>query len=307
MEADTERNQFLTKHIRKEAQGIEISPWFRPLAPRSEGHNSSCLDIFDRDTLIQNCHAVNVGYMADRIGEVAFVGSAVDIQAIVEAARPGEKFDYVLSSHNLEHLPNPVKFLQGCGAILAPSGHLSMAVPDKRFCFDYFRPVSTTSEFLAAWFENRTRPSFAQIFEQRSMESLYVEDGALKYGFAPEKDPSKVYPGERVEEVFADWKRSIENASKKYEYTHCWVLTPASFELIIRDLAFLEMINFNILEISKTSGMEFIAHLERIEEGTHDDPRFYGYRRGLLNRVLDECAANAPSIWAARHALRGIE
>jgi len=160
---------------------------------------------------------------------------------------------------------------------------------------------------LAAWFENRTRPSFAQIFEQRSMESLYVEDGALKYGFSPEKDPSKVYPGERVEEVFADWKRSIENASEKYEDTHCWVFTPPSFELIIRDLAFLGMINFNILEISKTSGMEFIAHLERIEEGTQDHPRFNGYRRGLLNRVLDECAANAPSIWAARHALRGIE
>ena len=77
----------------------------------------------------------------------------------------------MISSHNFEHSPNPIRFLQGCGKVLKPGGVLSMALPDKRACFDYFRPHTTLGQWLEAFFAERERPTPAQVFDQDSLHS----------------------------------------------------------------------------------------------------------------------------------------
>ena len=38
-----------------------------------------------------------------------------------------------------------------------------MAIPDRRACFDYFRPLTRLSDWIQAFVEDRSRPSSAQI------------------------------------------------------------------------------------------------------------------------------------------------
>ena len=50
------------------------------------------------------------------IEEVDLVGSCTHIGKLVRARGEAGKFDYIVSSRNFEHLPNPIRFLQGCAA-----------------------------------------------------------------------------------------------------------------------------------------------------------------------------------------------
>jgi len=53
------------------------------------------------------------------------------------------KYDFVLSSHSLEHIANPIKALQNWKRVLKPGGFLLLVLPDKHRTFDYRRPVTT--------------------------------------------------------------------------------------------------------------------------------------------------------------------
>lgn len=53
------------------------------------------------------------------------------------------EYDLVLSSHNLEHIANPIKALQNWKRVLKPRGFLLLVLPDKHRTFDYRRPVTT--------------------------------------------------------------------------------------------------------------------------------------------------------------------
>jgi SAM-dependent methyltransferase len=58
------------------------------------------------------------------------------------------KYDFVLSSHNLEHIANPIKALQNWKRVLKPQGFLLLILPDKHRTFDYLRPVTTLDHLL---------------------------------------------------------------------------------------------------------------------------------------------------------------
>ncbi len=68
---------------------------------------------------------------------------------------PDGAYDFVLSSHNLEHLANPVKALMEWRRILRTSGVLVLALPDYRKTFDH-RRKPTTVDHMFHDFEQRT-------------------------------------------------------------------------------------------------------------------------------------------------------
>lgn len=298
------RNDFLRKFVAKEQLGLEIAPWFRPVVPKSEGYNSLTLDIFDRDTLVEKARAADLAYMADRIQAVDFIGNAIDVDEVVRKKYPAPSFHYILSSHNFEHIPNPIKFLRACSQIMVDGGYLSMAIPDKRYSFDYFRPISTTADFLSAFFENRTRPTLAQIYTHKSLASYYLEGGTFAYGFSAEKNPGLVQYMGKLGDIFEAWKQaSLREPALEYTDVHCSVFTPSSFELIILDIAKLDLIDLQIVEISPTKGLEFIVHLQK-RNALMEEAEFIMKRNELLHKINDECASNAKSVWSLRQALQ---
>jgi SAM-dependent methyltransferase len=295
-----DRREHLLRDITPEQKGIEIGPYHSPLAPKRDGFQCLSLDIADAPTLRRNASAdPNIPRNAiQKIEEVDLVGSSSAIARLVAGQHALGTFDYVLSSHNLEHMPDPIRFLRGCEEVLKPGGVVVMAIPDKRTCFDYFRPHSSTTDLLQAYFEERERPTPAQVFATSATDARYMRAGGESITFELDDDPSNVTPLEKLEEAFAAWKGFLAHPDREYRDAHCWVFTPASLELILRDLEFLGLIRPATIEVSSTIGHEFYTYLRSGPPpgpGTRDRRAFYERRRQILHRVIDETGENSLS------------
>lgn len=83
--------------------------------------------------------------------ELEALGSAlpVDIVARGDALPFADgSLDFVLSSHVLEHFPDPIGALQEWYRVIRPRGYLFMIVPHKERTFDRDRPRTTLAELI---------------------------------------------------------------------------------------------------------------------------------------------------------------
>ena len=64
-------------------------------------------------------------------------------------AIPSASYDFVLSSHTLEHCANPLSALSEWRRVLRNNGLLALLLPDKRFTFDHRRPITTLEHLIA--------------------------------------------------------------------------------------------------------------------------------------------------------------
>src|SRR5690606_19409090 len=58
-----------------------------------------------------------------------------------------------------------IGFLNDCDSVLRDDGVLSLAVPDKRRCFDYFRPMTGLAKVLDHHFQKCTKHTPGTIIE----------------------------------------------------------------------------------------------------------------------------------------------
>ena len=298
-----DRRKVILRGISKEQRGLEIGPWRNPLVPKREGYNAIVLDVFDTERLRSNALADPPA--EQRLGEIEdvdIVGSASRFAEIVGSHGLAGTLDYIVSSHNFEHLPDPVRFLQACADALKPGGVLSMAIPDRRTCFDYFRPYSTTADFLGAYFEKRERPTPQQLFEQTSLHSRCHRGAETVLGFSMTDDPTNVRPLETLEEAYERWRCQIAEGNDEYMDAHCWVFTPAAFELIIRDLNYLGLVELQLDDVIGPNAFEFYVRLTKPARATArlDPGSFYLQRAKLLHRITNEMGENCIAWFAER-------
>jgi hypothetical protein len=249
-------------------------------------------DVRNRDGLITQ--AVRIGVSpahAETIAPVDFVGSASDLDVLVAERNLLKTFDYVVSSHNLEHIPDPLRFLQACQKVLRPGGMLSMVLPDSRAGGDYLRYPSTTGEVLQAWWEKRTHPSAAQIFAHVSMNvtNIGLSDQA-RWRVA---DPvSGLTTNSSVHQAMQIASDHANDALADYFDAHCWVFTPVSIRLLIEDLRALGLIDMSISKIVTTGGFEFFIHLVNDPSGAGSpaSPMLAGERVALIREIARDMA-----------------
>lgn len=70
-------------------------------------------------------------------------------EATAMAELPAKAYDFVLSSHMLEHSANPVLALVQWKRLLKDDGLLVVLLPDKRYTFDHRRPVTGMDHLIA--------------------------------------------------------------------------------------------------------------------------------------------------------------
>jgi SAM-dependent methyltransferase len=287
------RNERILGGITKDMRGIEIAPWFAPLAPKSQGFNCLTLDIFDCETLARRAEN-DPNIPKESIGAIEcvdLVGSATEIAALVPTRDHGA-FDYVVSSHNFEHLPNPIKFLQGCQTVLRTGGVVSMAVPDARACFDFFRPHTTVVDWLRAFRDDLAKPSADQLFQFRAHISTLRQDDRNLHAFSVDSDLARVAIVGDLEGAYRDWLTA--NEADPYVDAHCTVMTPASFELLIVECRHLGLTSFECASVSAPVGCEFYVRLiNRPEARPSDD--INAIRTRLAHRIWSERAQTATS------------
>jgi SAM-dependent methyltransferase len=61
---------------------------------------------------------------------------------------PDNRYDFVLSSHNLEHMANPIKALREWQRVMKPAGHLILVLPYYRWTFDRARTPTPVEHML---------------------------------------------------------------------------------------------------------------------------------------------------------------
>lgn len=251
------------------SRGIEIGAWFAPLVPKREGWQTLVLDVFPTEELRQRAVAdPNIPEASrDAIEEVDLVGSAVAIAELAEAAghAPGS-FDFVISSHNFEHLPDPIRFLQGVERLLRPGGVLSMAIPDRRSCFDHLRPPSTLGQLLEAKLLGRERPGLAQLFDHATTtaERLLPEGAATPY-FPLDGFPEQVRYGGDPAGALALMQRLHAGQSEPYHDAHCWAFSPAEFAALMIELRLLGLLRLEQCGAMFQEGVEFHVVLRKPE------------------------------------------
>jgi hypothetical protein len=281
-----DRREILLRGITKNMLGIEIGPYHQPLVSKDQGYRSISLDVFDAETLRKN--AANdpaISEMeAERIEEVDLVGSAPRLAELVESKGLVGQCEYIISSHNFEHIPDPIRFLQGCEKALKPNGFLSMAVPDKRCCYDFYRPLSMTGDFLQAYFEKRERPSPAQIFQAESLDCRFRDNGVEAHSFDLATDPSLIEPFRHLKGSFENWQASFSAKNGPYRDAHCWAMTPSSFELFAREIHFLGLTRMGVESVDGPHGNEFYV---RFVNGAPvpDEAQFHQRRAVLLREI----------------------
>lgn len=233
---------------------IEIGPSFNPLAPKSEGWNSFSIDHLTRDGLLAK-YVGHPGVDLARIEPVDFVWSGGPLSDAVPSEQHGS-FDAFVASHVIEHTPDLISFLTAAETLLRPAGVVILAIPDKRYCFDYFQPLTTTGQLLAAHADKRSRHTACQAFDHIAYS---VRDGGnIAWGQRPSQGLTFVHGLEHAWRLY----HTFEDSSS-YLDCHAWRFVPASFELLLLELARLGETDWRVERATPADGCEFYAWLRR--------------------------------------------
>ena len=81
-------------------------------------------------------------------------------------------YDFVLSSHNLEHFANPVKALKEWQRVLRPGGSLILALPHYAKTFDHRRNPTPVTHMFADFERNTQEDDLSHLEEIVSLHDL---------------------------------------------------------------------------------------------------------------------------------------
>jgi len=248
--------------LNKKGLGLEIGPSHNPIAPKKKGYNVHILDHASASELRKKYrgHGINL----ENIEEVDFVWHGEPFQELIGNTNC---YDWIIASHVIEHVPNLIAYLQQREALLKPDGILSLVIPDKRYCFDYFSSVSSTGVVLDAFAERRVRPSSGQIFDHFANASN--RNGGIAWSDDGCGDPDDLV--HTFDDAQIHWVRSV--STTEYIDVHCWRFTPASFRLLISDLQGLGLVGLEIKAEFDTVGCEFYVSLGKIDDSPQKTDR----------------------------------
>ena len=248
------RSEILLEGLSRESKIIEIGPSYNPIAAKADGWDVYSIDHLSQDGLVEK-YKNDPTVDTSRIERVDFVWNGGHLSDSVPPEARGS-FDVFIASHVIEHTPDLIAFLESAETLLGSDGVTVLAIPDKRYCFDYFQPLTTTGQILEAHAEHRIRHSRRALYDNAAY--LAVNDGATAWGQHPIGELSLRYTLAQTRGIYESSVRA-----EKYVDSHTWRFTPASFELLLLELAALGETDWRLDLISGPIGCEFYARLRR--------------------------------------------
>lgn len=292
--AASPRAKLIRKYFTPSQLGAEIGPFHSPICPKHEGYNCLVVDAFSRDQLLKNYS--NDPYVMERVDCIEDV-DIVSTQPLGEALttyahQPTAKIssaeaciDYIVSSHNFEHQPNPIRFLQDAEKAIQPGGYLVMAIPIASRCFDCFQPLSRTGELIDAYYQQKTKPSIGNIFDHQASSAKLTGDRVVNdatYDFS-QIIVNGLQHGRINKSAYKSMKQSAEDT---YIDSHCWRYNPHQFELIFSDLKACGFIEYLAIHEIITNGSEFIVYLNRTKHDNNQNSLSAEKRTELMKNSL---------------------
>lgn len=151
-----------------------------------------------------------------------------------------EKFDYVIASHVLEHMPDLIFSLQDISSVLKPGGIFCILYPDKRYCFDHFR---TSASFRDAYnvFRNGTKENAPMVLD-------------FFYSVIPENNPHVFWEKKEIlnylpETSYAEAIEHYEQVAEgmRMDDVHYWPFTDMDFLKFLYDCTKAQLLPFRCI------------------------------------------------------------
>jgi SAM-dependent methyltransferase len=218
-------------------EGLEIGPLHQPLAVPPHAH-VRYVDRMWTDELRREYPELANWDLTD----VDIVDDGEKLATVAD-----ESQDFIVANHMLEHTEDPVGTILNHLSKLRPGGVLFYAVPDKRFTFDFRRPVTPIEHMLA---DHEEGPERSRAEHFREWCQLVIDHESDSVGSA-----EQAASPEWVE------KRAQELEAQGYSiHMHVW--TQAEFLKLLIALREREDEAFDF-EIAARIGIEFVVVLRK--------------------------------------------
>ena len=228
-------------------RGLEIGALASPMVEKNEGPIHYVDHATTADLITKYAGQID----PKRIRNVDYVWSPeAQLSSVVE----NEKFDYIVASHVIEHVPDVIGWINQLSECLSPGGVLCLAVPDKRYTFDIARPLSTLGEMIQSFYLKSELPSIKQVWDNYTL-ARNVSNGNSGSGYP--------YLHSRA----AVWELLSAIRSGQYVDCHCWIFTPRSFVDAFEALAVHKLISVVPVWIQSTikGEHEFLVRLQKLD------------------------------------------
>jgi SAM-dependent methyltransferase len=250
-QAPPSRFALITGPIDLGGLGLEIGPSWRPLLAKANGYNVRVADHLDQAGLIATYDGVRP---TKAIEPVDYVLTGPRLTDIIDA-----RFDWIVGSHVLEHTVCLITFLREAEALLRPGGVLSLAVPDRRYCFDRFRERTSLGRVIDVFHADRVVHSEGSVLE------LHL-NGVAKGG-SISWDAAQLGAFRALHTLEKGREQAALAATGQYVDVHNWVFTPNHLRLLLVDLQTLGFIGLREVAYHETVGSEFYLALSRDGHG----------------------------------------
>jgi len=157
----------LLTNIATNSRGVEIGG---PSKSNPLYANAVSIDniVFSKSTIWAN-HTNTFNYYPGKSGNV-IINDAVDISNVKDST-----YEFVFSSHCLEHIANPLKALFEWSRILKEGGYIVLILPEKSKCFDHKRSVSSFSTIISQYVKNVNEDDLSTLPEILEKHDLSID------------------------------------------------------------------------------------------------------------------------------------
>jgi|GEM_PF-1362891 len=236
--------------IDRNGLGVEIGPSHDPIAPKRDGFKVHVIDHASREELIAK-YATH-GIALDRIEDVDFVWKG---ESYLELTGKPKHYDWIIGSHLIEHTPDLIAFLDDCDSILKDGGVLSLVIPDKRYCFDCFRPITGLARVIDSHLAGNKIHSEGTVAE--FCMNVAAKGNTLSWDERSRGDYRLLHSVREAEEAMREVRKHA------YVDVHNWCFVPHSFRLILADLYMLGYTKLREVHFEAPGGYEFYVALGR--------------------------------------------
>jgi SAM-dependent methyltransferase len=153
-------------------RGLEIG------GPSAIFSSNRLIPVYDRCLGVDSCNFSPHTIWTSSAGQTGWgtkfgrelVAEACDLSIVAD-----ETYDFVIASHVLEHIANPLRAMAEWRRVLRTHGALLIIVPDRRYTFDHKRPFTTFEHIEADYAANTGEDDLTHLEEILSLHDLGVD------------------------------------------------------------------------------------------------------------------------------------
>jgi glycosyltransferase involved in cell wall biosynthesis len=150
---------------------------------------------------------------------------------------PSDRYDFILSSHVLEHIANPILAMQEWLRILKPNGYIVLVLPNKKVTFDRYRPTTQFAHLLEDYQNHTTEADLTHLEEILELHDLTRDPAAGEF------------------EAFK--ARSLQNFENRCLHHHVFDLN------LVKDL--IKYLELELLALEESTSMDILAIGQKVK------------------------------------------